>query len=72
MIAKLKTVEEELDETSYWIELAVAVSEHPVEDSTRLQREAEELMKIVVASIKTLRSRSETEPVSTRSSVRSS
>ena len=54
MISKLKTVEEELDETQYWLEL---IEEDGIESAaTRpLIREADELLAIVVASIKSLR-----------------
>jgi len=56
-IAKMSTVEEECDETLYWIELLVEsglVHENRVAD---LLREANELLSIVVASIKTARTR---------------
>lgn len=52
-IAKMGTVEEECDETIFWIELAVAsgcVGHGKVED---LLKEADELLAITVASIRT-------------------
>lgn len=56
-IAKMTIVEEEADEYLYWIELLVEsglVREELVSD---LMREADELVSITVASIKTARSR---------------
>jgi len=58
VIAKLGVVEEEADETLYWLELSVEaglVEGRRVED---LIREADELLAMTVASIKTLRNRS--------------
>ena len=54
-IAKLKVVEEECDESLYWLELFGETgykSRMPVAD---LKKEAEELLSMVVASIKTAR-----------------
>lgn len=56
-IAKMTIVEEEADECLYWIELLVEsglVCEELVSD---LMREADELVSITVASIKTARNR---------------
>ena len=55
-IAKLKLVEEECDESLYWLELLGETgykSRLPVAD---LKKEAKELLSMVVASIKTTRS----------------
>jgi four helix bundle protein len=55
-IAKMKIVEEECDESLYWLELFDETghkSRLPVED---LMKEADELLAMVVASIKTARS----------------
>jgi four helix bundle protein len=55
-IAKLKIVEEECDESLYWLELFDEMrhkSQLPVAD---LMKEADELLSMVVASIKTARS----------------
>jgi four helix bundle protein len=55
-IAKLKIVEEECDESLYWLELFDEMgpnSRLPVAD---LMKEADELLSMVVASIKTARS----------------
>jgi len=54
-INKLKIVEEELDETMFWLELSVGVSENWRTEVAPLYREANELLSIVVASIKTAR-----------------
>ena len=56
-INKLKIVEEEADESMYFLELLldVSVSEH--EKMKRLHKEGNELLSIVVASIKTMRNR---------------
>lgn len=57
MIAKLKIVEEELDESMYWLEMLV---ESGLADKAVLKpyyAEANELLAVVVASIKSLRDR---------------
>lgn len=56
-INKLKIVEEELDESMFWIEFAVALESKLKAEATPLYREAEELLKIVVSSIGTARKR---------------
>jgi len=57
LISKLGIVEQELDESIYWMELLVDGEIVPVTRLGELMTEAEELMKIVVASIKTIKSR---------------
>lgn len=56
-INKLKIVEEEADESQFFLELLVAVNENDKlnADLKRLIQESEELVSIVVASIKTAR-----------------
>lgn len=56
-INKLKIVEEEADESQYFLELLLEVQKDPdlVEEIDRLRKEADELVAIVVASIKTLK-----------------
>ncbi|MFN0148463.1 MAG: four helix bundle protein [Dehalococcoidia bacterium] len=57
MIAKLHIVEEEADETGYWLELLVQSGSV---DKTRvldIHREANEILAITIASINTLRRR---------------
>ena len=54
-IAKLGIVEEECDEASYWMEVIVALKLLKKARLESLRREADELLAIVVASIKTAR-----------------
>ncbi len=54
-INKLKIVEEELDETMFWLEFAVALSPEYRPTVVPLYKEADELISIVVASIGTAR-----------------
>ena len=54
-IAKLGIVEEECDETVYWIELLIALGLVKESRATELRSEADELVAIIVASIKTAR-----------------
>jgi len=57
VVAKLGTVEEEGDESIYWMELLTDSSVVPAEQLLPLKREANELVAMTVASMKTLRSR---------------
>ena len=52
---KLKMVEEELDETLYWIELLGDTSLVKQELLSDLYRENEELLKIIISSITTMK-----------------
>ena len=54
-ISKMTTVEEEADETMFWIELLVATDTIPAKSAAALLDEAEQLLRIVVASINTAR-----------------
>ncbi|MEM1259375.1 MAG: four helix bundle protein [Bacteroidota bacterium] len=54
-INKLKIVEEEVDESIYWLELFIEVRENDLNTIKNLHKEAMELLAIVVASIKTAR-----------------
>ncbi len=57
-ISKMTTVEEECDESLYWMELMVragAVKQQALDD---LMKEANEILSLVVASIRTARSHS--------------
>ena len=56
-INKLKIVEEEADESMYFLELFSEVSALESEEVKRLHGEANELLSITVASIKTMRNR---------------
>jgi len=55
--AKLGTVEQELDETMLWLELLVEADIVPERRLRDLHAEAEELIKIVVASIRKTKSK---------------
>mgnify|MGYP003498120843 FL=1 len=57
MINKLKIVEEESDETEYWLELLVEAEIDPQEQIKTIYKETDEILAITVASLKTLRNR---------------
>jgi four helix bundle protein len=52
-ISKMKTVEEECDEALYWLEVLIAYGLVKPDMVSPLLKEGTELLKIVVASIKT-------------------
>ena len=54
-INKLKIVEEEVDESAYWLELFMEVGGNEIKTIKDLHDEAKELLAIIVASIKTAR-----------------
>lgn len=56
-INKLKIVEEEADESMYFLEIFLEVSNKEHQEIERLRKEVDELLAIVVASIKTMRNR---------------
>jgi four helix bundle protein len=56
MINKLKIVEEEADETLYWLELLVEAAIMPETRVSDLMAETDEIIAMTVSSIKTLRS----------------
>ena len=56
-INKLKIVEEEADESMYFLEMFLIISDKEHQEINRLLKEANELLSIVVASIKTMRSK---------------
>ena len=57
VLAKLAIVEEEADETLYWMELLAETGLIPESKLADLMRETNEILAMTVASIKTLRSR---------------
>ena len=57
-ISKMTTVEEEIDETLYWLEVLVDSDTLPRKAVATLMDEAGQLLRIIVASIKTARGRS--------------
>ena len=56
-INKLKIVEEEADESMYWIKILMAFTDEESENLKRLHTEANELLSITIASITTMRKR---------------
>ncbi len=58
MIIKLKIVEQEADETVYWLELLVEGRKTPRDTVLSLIRESNEILAMTVSSIQTLRIRS--------------
>jgi four helix bundle protein len=57
MIAKLAIVEEEADESAYWLELLSDAKVVPEDQLRALRNEANALVAMTVASMKTLRNR---------------
>lgn len=57
MINKLKIVEEESDETAYWLELLIESGLAQREQVSDIYKETNEILAMTVASIKTLRNR---------------
>jgi four helix bundle protein len=57
VVAKLSIVEEEADESIYWLELLVEAGVVAPSSVDTLKKEANELLAMTVASIKTLRCR---------------
>ena len=64
VVAKLGIVEEECDETGYWLELIVESGALPPHAVAPTADEAHQILAMTVASIKTLRSRSIQNPKS--------
>ena len=57
MINKLKIVEEEADETQYWLEILTEAGLVPQEQISSIYKETDEILAMTVASLKTLRNR---------------
>ena len=55
MINKMKIVEEESDETAYWLEILVEADLIPQEQVSAIYKETNEILAMTVASLKTLR-----------------
>lgn len=55
MLYKLAIVEEEADETLYWLELFVRAELVPARKVAKLQQDTNSVLSMIVASIKTLR-----------------
>ncbi|MBP2832622.1 four helix bundle protein [Aquimarina sp. U1-2] len=56
-INKLKIVEEEADESCFWLEVLIEITDREVSEANRLLKEADELLRITVASINTVKNR---------------
>jgi four helix bundle protein len=56
-IHKLKIVEEEADESMYFLELFSEITNKEKNEISRLHSEANEILSIIVSSIKTMRNR---------------
>ncbi|MGW9686210.1 four helix bundle protein [Flagellimonas sp. 2504JD1-5] len=54
-INKLKIVEEEIDESAYWLEIFLEISDMNHTQIKELHKEANEILAIIVASINTAR-----------------
>jgi four helix bundle protein len=59
IVNKLKTVEEEADETLYWLEVLIEAGLLPEARLKDLISETDEILAITVASIKTLRAKND-------------
>ena len=57
MINKMKIVEEEADETQYWLEILIEAGLSQKEPIAALHKETDEILAMTVSSIKTLRNR---------------
>lgn len=57
MINKMKIVEEESDETEYWLELLVEAGLVHQSQIAEIYKETDEILSMTIASIKTLRNR---------------
>lgn len=67
-INKLKIVEEEADESCYWLDLLGELSQVNVKESNRLFKESEEILAMTVAAIKTAKGRLKTSNIKHRNS----
>ena len=68
MISKLGDVEEESDETLYWLELLAKSETVPAQRLAELSAEFDEILRMVVASIRTLRVRNPKSKIGNRKS----
>ena len=65
MINKMKIIEEESDETQYWLEVLVEAGFASQDQISNIYKETDEILAMTVASLKTLRTR---QPVNNRKS----
>lgn len=57
MLNKLKIVEEEADETLYWLDLLIEANLMPEAKLSELMSETDQIIAMTVAAIKTLRTK---------------
>ena len=69
VIAKLRTVEEEADESVYWIELLVDSGLIAEAQVSELLKETNEILVMTVASIRTLQKRDRSSPINRQSKI---
>jgi four helix bundle protein len=67
MINKLKIVEEESDETEYWLELLTEAGLVSQNQIAEIYKETDEILAMTIASIKTLRNRPQSKIVNPKS-----
>ena len=67
MINKMKIVEEESDETMYWLEILADADLASKEQIRELYKETNETLAMTIASVKTLRNRSQSKIVNPKS-----
>ena len=69
VIAKLRIVEEEADQSVYWMELLIESGLVSGAQLTELLRETNEIIAMTVASIKTLQKRNGSSPINRQSKI---
>jgi four helix bundle protein len=69
VIAKLRIVEEEADESVYWMELLIESALVPAVRMSDLLQETDEIIAMTVASIKTLQKRNRNSSVNRKSKI---
>jgi four helix bundle protein len=69
VIAKLRIVEEEADESAYWMELLIESGLLPEARLSELLQETNEIIVMTVASIRTLQKRDRGSPVNRQSKI---
>jgi four helix bundle protein len=69
VIAKLRIVEEEADESVYWMELLIESGMLPQAQLSELLRETDEIIAMTVASIRTLQKRNRVSSLNRKSKI---
>ena len=69
VIAKLRTVEEEADESAYWMELLIESGLVSAAQISELLQETNEILAMTVASIRTLQKRDGSSPFNRQSKI---